>query len=135
MDVISKITLIASIILMGFSASQLFGDLESASEKADEFRMLAKQSEAGEGRLRFSIFAFSFVLSGIYVLLASFSGFVFWIPLLIALKLAFTLFLSDREVCLAIRGESIQKSLVMLDKVDSFFNVLLGLSVALALVL
>ena len=135
MDVASKITLIASIILMGFNASQLFGNFESATEKADEFRILAKQSESGEGRLRFSNFAISFILSSTYVVLASFSGFVFWIPLLIALKLAFTLLVSDRELCLVIRGGVIKKSHFLMDKVDSFFNVLLGLSVALALVL
>lgn len=135
MEVVSKITLVASIVLMGFNASQLFGSFESVTEKVDEFRTLAKQSESGETRLRFSNFAISFFLSTAYVLLVFFSGFVAWIPLLIALKLAFTLVVSDRELSLVIRGGTIKKSHFLMDKVDSFFNVLLGLSVALALVM
>ena len=135
MDVVSKITLVASIVLMGYSASQLVAKPAELDEKAEEIRTLMKVSESRERGIRLFNFAISFTLLVAYVLLAIFSGLVYWISAIIAVKLAVTLFFSDRELRMEIRGEEMGRRAIMLDKADSFLNVLLGLSMALVLVL
>ena len=54
---------------------------------------------------------------------------------MIALKLALTLFMSDREICMVVRGTELKKTYFWLGKADSFVNVVLGLLVAISLVL
>ena len=135
MDVVSKITLVASIVLMGYSASQLVAKTAELDEKADEIRTLMKVSESREHGIRLFNFAVSFTLLVAYVLLSIFSGLVYWISAIIAVKLAITLFFSDRELRMEIRGEEMDRRAILLDKADSFLNVLLGLSMALVLVL
>lgn len=135
MDVVSKITLVASIVLMGYSASQLVAKTAELNEKADEIRTLMKVSESRERGIRLFNFAISFTLLVAYVLLSIFSGLVYWISAIIAVKLAITLFFSDRELRMEIRGEEMDRRAILLDKADSFLNVLLGLSMALVLVL
>ena len=135
MDVVSKITLVASIVLMGYSASQLVANSAELSEKADEIKTLMKVSESRERGIRLFNFAISFSLLLAYVFLALFSGLAYWVSAVIALKLAFTLFFSDRELRMEIRGEDMGRRGILMDKADSFLNVLLGLSIALVLVL
>ena len=135
MDVVSKITLVASIVLMGYSASQLVANSAELSEKADEIKTLMKVSESRERGIRLFNFAISFLLLLAYVFLAHFSGLAYWVSAVIALKLAFTLFFSDRELRMEIRGEDMGRRGILMDKTDSFLNVLLGLSIALVLVL
>ncbi|WP_458449537.1 hypothetical protein [Fibrobacter sp.] len=135
MDVVSKITLVASIVLMGYSASQLVANSAELSEKADEIKTLMKVSESRERGIRLFNFAISFSLLLAYVFLAHFSGLAYWVSAVIAFKLAFTLFFSDRELRMEIRGEEMDRRAILLDKADSFLNVLLGLSMALVLVL
>lgn len=135
MDIVAKMTMVASIILMGYSASQVVTSYASLCEKADAFRDLARENETQEADLRRSNLALSLALSIGYVLLVHFSGLVPWISAVIALKLALTLFFSDRELCMVIRGVEFKKTYFWLDKVDSLVNVVLGLLVALILVL
>lgn len=135
MDVVSKITLIASIVLMGYSASQLVASSAEWDDKADEIRTLMKASESREGGIRLFNFAISFSLLLGYVVLVLFSGLAYWISAVIAVKLGFTLLFSDRELRKGIRGEDMGRTAILVDKVDSFLNVLLGLSIALVLVL
>lgn len=135
MDVVSKITLVASIVLMGYNASQLVSGSAALAEKAEEFRTLIKESESREGGLRLSNFAISFSLSLGYVILAVLSGLAYWISAVIAVKLGLTLLFSDRELRMVIRGENLGKGALLLDKADSLLNVLLGLSIAVVLVL
>lgn len=130
-----KITVIASIILMGYSASQVVTSYAALCEKVNAFRDLARENASEEIDLRRSNLALSLALSVGYVLLVHFSGLVPWISAVIAVKLALTLFFSDRELCMVIRGVEFKKSYFWLDKADSFVNVVLGLLVAISLVL
>lgn len=127
--------MVASIILMGYSASQFVASYATLCEKADAFRNLARENESEEMDLRRSNMVLSLLLSIGYVVLVYFSGLVPWIAVVIALKLALTLFFSDRELCMVIRGIEFKKTYFWLDKVDSFLNISLGLLVALFLVL
>lgn len=135
MDIVVKITVIASIILMGYSASQVVTSYAALCEKVNAFRDLARENASEEIDLRRSNLALSLALSVGYVLLVHFSGLVPWISAVIAVKLALTLFFSDRELCMVIRGAEFKKSYFWLDKADSFVNVVLGLLVAISLVL
>lgn len=135
MDIVVKITVIASIILMGYSASQVVTSYAALCEKVNAFRDLARENASEEIDLRRSNLALSLALSVGYVLLVHFSGLVPWISAVIAVKLALTLFFSDRELCMVIRGVEFKKSYFWLDKADSFVNVVLGLLVAISLVL
>jgi len=135
MDIVVKITVVASIILMGYSASQVVTSYAALCEKVNAFRDLARENASEEIDLRRSNLALSLALSVGYVLLVHFSGLVPWISAVIAVKLALTLFFSDRELCMVIRGVEFKKSYFWLDKADSFVNVVLGLLVAISLVL
>ncbi|MBR4916863.1 MAG: hypothetical protein IKZ45_07280 [Fibrobacter sp.] len=135
MDIVAKITMVASIILMGYSASQVVTSYAALCEKADAFRDLARENDSQEIDLRRSNLALSLALAIGYVLLVYFSGLLPWISVVIALKLALTLFISDREICMVVRGTELKKTYFWLDKADSFVNVILGLLVAISLVL
>ena len=135
MDIVAKITMVASIILMGYSASQVVTSYAALCEKADAFRDLARENDSQEIDLRRSNLALSLALAIGYVILVYFSGLLPWISVVIALKLALTLFISDREICMVVRGTELKKTYFWLDKADSFVNVILGLLVAISLVL
>ena len=135
MDIVAKITMIASIILMGYSASQVVTSYATLCEKADAFRDLIRENDSQEKDVRRSNLAYSLALAIGYVLLVHFSGLVLWISVVIALKLALTLFISDREICMVVRGTELKKTYFWLGKADSFVNVVLGLLVAISLVL
>ena len=135
MDLVSKITMIASVVLMGYNASQLVAGYALQCEKLDEFRDMAKMNGSHEGSLRVSNLALSFILSVGYVMLVVFSGLAPWIALVLAAKFALTLFFSDRELCLVLRGKDFNKFFYWIDKADSFLNLLFGLAVAVILVL
>ena len=135
MDIVSKITMVASIVLIGYNASQLVSGYALLCEKMDEFRDMAKLNGSGEGSLRVSNLALSFILSAGYVTLVLFSGLASWIAAVIATKLSFTLFFSDRELCMVVRGGNFKKTFYWIDKVDSLLNVLFGFAIALVLVL
>ena len=135
MDIVAKITMVASIILMGYSASQVVTSYAALCEKADAFRDLARENDSQEIDLRRSNLALSLALAIGYVRVVYFSGLLPWISVVIALKLALTLFISDREICMVVRGTELKKTYFWLDKADSFVNVILGLLVAISLVL
>ena len=135
MDIVAKITMVASIILMGYSASQVVTSYAALCEKADAFRDLIRENDSQEIDLRRSNMVYCLALAIGYVLLVYFSGLVPWISVVIALKLALTLFISDKGVCMIFRGTELKKTYFWLDKADSFVTVVLGLLVAISLVL
>lgn len=135
MEIVSKITLVASIVLVGYNASQLFACYETVCKKADDFREMARQSETNEPTLRRSNFLLSLFITLAYVLLVSFSGLAHWVTAVVAVKLCLTLLFSDKELCMVVRGSGFEKRWYWIDKVDSLFNLLFGLAVALILVL
>jgi len=135
MEVVPKITLIASIVFLGYNAYQLVADFVAVNEKFMEYRNLFTGEISDGVKLRISNFAISSILMLAYAFLAYFSGLAYGVSILIAVKLVFTLFLSDKELCYIIRGKTMNRNFFVLEKIDSFFNVLLGLSIALLLVL
>ncbi len=135
MDISSKIMLVFSILLFGYSLSEFFSDYKAVCEKADEFKEMARVHEASEASLRRSSFLMSLGLSAIYTAMTWVSGLALWITVAVALKFILTLLGSDLELVRILRTGVYPKKFYYLSKVDSFFNALLGLCIALFLVL
>lgn len=135
MNIALKVTLIASIILMGYNVSEFMSSYESVCEKTDEFRRMVAENNAREFELRRSNFVLSFILSCVFVFLTFFSGLAVWVSAVIALKFAFTLYCSDSMLVQVLRSDALSKRFYMLTKIDALLNALLGLGVALVLVL
>ncbi len=130
-----KITLVASIILMGYNISEFVSSYKTVCEKTDEFKKMAMENEAKEAELRRSNFLLSFLLSSIFIGLTHFSGLALWITAVVAVKLFFTLFCSDSLLVQILRSNKVSRKFYLLSKVDALVNAFLGLVIALVLVL
>ena len=135
MDISSKIMLVLSILLFGYSLSELLSGYKAVCEKTDEFKAMARAHEASESSLRRSSFLMSFGLSAVYTAMTWVSGMALWITVVTALKFVITLLGSDIELVQILRTGVYPKKFYYLSKVDAFFNALLGFCVALFLVL
>ena len=135
MDLSSKIMLVISILLFGYSLSELFTGYKAVCEKAEEFKEMAHIHGATEGALRRSSFVMSFGLASFYAVMTWVSGFATWITVAVALKFLFTVLSSDLELVRVIRTGAYPRSFYYVSKVDAFLNALLGLCIALFLVL
>lgn len=135
MDIVIKIAIIASVILIGYNISQIISAYASVCDKVDEFKNLVAESESSASSIRHSNFGLSFLISVGLVLLTFFSGLVWWITLIVACKAAVTLYCSDAMVVRILREGKISRHFFLLSKVDSVFNVIFGLAVSIILVL
>lgn len=130
-----KITLIASIILMGYNISEFATSFKTVSEKISEFLSLAKENAASDKDLRLTNIVSSCLLSIGYVTLVYFSDIVIWIVALVVLKLFFTLLLSDKLLIQVLREGTLSKKSYLVSKFDALFNALMGFAFAVILVL
>lgn len=135
MGVIAKIMLVASILMMGYQISQVLMSYKTLCEKAEELKKLASENTASESELRRSNFLLSFLLSLVYVVLAYFSDFTYWIVALVTVKLALTLYLSDVFLVQILRCDTVSQKFYILSKWDAVLNSLVSLALALLLVL
>lgn len=135
MEIVIKIAIVASVLLIGYNISQIISAYASICEKVNEFKQLVSQNEASVGSIRHSNFGLSFVISVVLVLLTVFSGLVWWISLMVACKAAVTLYCSDAMVVRILREGKISRKFFFLSKIDSVFNVFFGLAIAVILVL
>lgn len=130
MDIAVKITLVASIVLVGYNLHQLVTSYEAICEKVKEFKALALENDSDEGAVRRSNFVLTAVLSIVFVLLTFLSGMAYWVVSVVCLKMLVSMFFSHLEIRQIFREDSIRPSLFKLTKVDSVFNILTGLAVA-----
>lgn len=130
-----KITLIASIILMGYNISEFAASFKTVSEKVGEFLSLAKENAASDKDLRLTNIVSSCLLSVGYVTLVYFSDIVIWIVALVVLKLFFTLLLSDKLLIQVLRDGTLSKKSYLVSKFDALFNAVMGFAFAVILVL
>ncbi len=135
MDIAIKITLVASIILVGYSLSQALSSYESVCEKIDEIKAAVAETNSDRTAVKQSSLVMLSLLSSGYVLLLFFSGFAYEIVFGVALKLIGSIILSNRETDLIMKENSLSKSMYNLDRVDSFLNLFIGAFIALLLVL
>lgn len=135
MDIAIKITLVASIILVGYSLSQALSSYESVCEKIDEIKAAVAETNSDRTAVKQSSLVMLSLLSSGYVLLLFFSGFAYEIVFGVALKLIGSIILSNRETDLIMKENSLSKSMYNLDRLDSFLNLFIGAFIALLLVL
>ena len=134
-DYVLKITLVASIVFMGYSISEFAASFKTVSDKIDEFLGLARENAATETDLRRSNIILSCFLSALYAFLVYFSEFAIWLVALAVLKLSLTLMVSDRLMVQVLRDKTLSKKNYLVSKYDSLFNAAMGLAFALILVL
>ena len=130
MDIAVKITLVASIVMVGYNLHQLLTSYEAICEKVKEFKTLALQNESDEGAVRRSNFLLTGVLSLLFVTLVYLSDFAYWIVAGVLAKMAVSMLLSHFEISQIFREDSIRPKFFKLTKVDAAVNILVGLGVA-----
>lgn len=135
MDIAIKMTLVASLIMMGYNISEFIASYATVCEKTQEFKKMAAETDSHENMVRRSNFILSLLLSLVFVGLTYFSGLALWIIAFVAAKLVFTLYCSDLLLVHVLRVGDVSKKFYMLTKVDALFNALLGLGIALIVVL
>ena len=131
MDIAVKITLVASIVLIGYNLHQLVTSYEAICEKVREFKMMAQENESDEKSVRISNFVLTAVLSIAFVVLTYLSEMAYWVVAFVSLKMALSMFFSNLEIGQIFREDTIRRSLFKVTKVDSVLNVLTGLGVAI----
>lgn len=134
-DSVVKITLIASIILMGYNISEFATSFSAVREKVGEFLSLAKENAASDTDLRLTNIISSCLLSIGYVTLVYFSDIVVWVVALVVLKLFFTLLVSDKLLIQVLREGTLSKKSYLVSKFDALFNAVMGFAFAVILVL
>ena len=135
MEIAVKITLVAALVLMGYNLHQLVTSYEAICEKVKEFKMMAQANDSDERSVGLSNFVLTAVLSGAFVVLTYLSEMAFWVVVVVTLKMIVSMILSHLEIRQIFREDSIRLSLFKLTKVDSVFNVLTGLAVAVISIL
>ena len=135
MDIAVKITLVASLVMMGYNLHQLLTSYEAICEKAKEFKALALENDSDEGAVRRSNFILTSVLSITYIVLIYLSGLAYWVMAFVAAKMAVSMFLSHLEISQIFKEESIKPNFYRWTKVDSAVNTLTGLAVAVISIL
>ncbi len=135
MDIAVKITLVASIVLVGYNLHQLVTSYEAICEKVKEFKAMALENDSDESAVGRSNFILTAVLSVVFVLLTFLSGMAYWVVAAVGLKMLVSMYFSHMEIRQIFREDSIRPSLFKLTKVDSVLNVLTGLAVAVISIL
>ena len=130
MDIAVKITLVASIVLVGYNLHQLVTSYEAICEKVKEFKAMALENDSDDSAVGRSNFILTAVLSVVFVLLTFLSGMAYWVVAAVGLKMLVSMYFSHMEIRQIFREDSIRPSLFKLTKVDSVLNVLTGLAVA-----
>lgn len=135
MDIAVKLTLVASVVLIGYNLSQILSSYEHVCKKVSDFKTAAAETKSEDKSVKQSNFLLISILSTVYFLLNYFAGFDYWILGIIASKLMVTGFLSSAEVDLILKTGAISRKFFKIGKIDEFLNILLGLGVALILVM
>ncbi len=132
---IEKISLLASIILMGYNLSLLFNRYISICEKALKYREILKREAMALKELRKTNIYISTFVAFVYITLLFFSEISPYFLLIIVVKFLFSLYFSDRfQICVS-EGIQISKTLYWKLKLDSLVNFLGAIFIGFILVL
>ncbi|MCF0225481.1 MAG: hypothetical protein HUK20_14535 [Fibrobacter sp.] len=135
MDVAIKLTLVASVVLMGYSLSQFFSSYETACEKLDELKQVLAENQPGGLKINhFNTLMISLLSSG-FLVMAYFAGFEYWILEIVFGKFLLTGVISNMDLSLAMRSGCVNRRFFHIGKVDCALNFILGMSICLILVL
>ncbi len=131
---ISKISIVASIVLFGYNLSMLLNRYVSFCEKALKYREILHQEKIALKELRNSNIRLSFGVAVIYITMLYFSGFATWLLGTIAFKFLLSLYFSDAFQSRVVDGRSISQKLYWAMKLDSLVNLLGATLIAYVLV-
>lgn len=134
MEVVAKLTLIASVVMFGYNLYQLLMGYETICQKAEEFKRLAVESESDEISVKWTNVLITGILSVVFTALVFFANFAYWMVGVVALKMVCTILLSHKEIERAFLPSKMDKKFFMWSKVDSAANVVMGLAVAVVLI-
>lgn len=134
MEIAVKITLIASLILVGYSVSQMLTSFDAICEKVKRFKELAIETNSGDSELKMSNTILTGLMALVFVVLTYFSGLALWVVAVVATKLIVTCFMSYVEISRILKNEEMEPNFYRLAKVDAVINALMGLAVAIILV-
>jgi len=134
MDFVAKITLVASVIMLGYNLYQLFANYESVCAKVDEFKQLAKENDSDKRSVQRSNVLLTGFLSLLFIVLVFLANLAYWFVGLVVAKMLLTNALSYMEIEHIFKSNEIDKKFFGWTKVDAAANVLTGLAVAIVVV-
>ncbi|MCQ2091579.1 MAG: hypothetical protein MJY85_02780 [Fibrobacter sp.] len=134
MDIAIKITLIASVILIGYNLSLLLTSYEVACEKDKQIKILAADTDSSEAELRFSNTLLTGVLTVIFAVLTYLSGLALWVVAVVAAKMVVSCCMSNMKLNRIMKSDVVDQTFFKLTKLDAVTNILFGMGVALILV-
>ncbi|MCF0221888.1 MAG: hypothetical protein HUK19_06305 [Fibrobacter sp.] len=134
MEISIKLTLIASVILIGYNLSQLLTSYDGVCEKVKKFKSLAVETNSSKDELKLSNTVLTSALSITFVVLTYLSGLVLWVVGLVASKMVLTCLLSNMELSRIMNNDVVDQTFFKWTKVDALANILVGIWVALILV-
>lgn len=134
MDLVSKITLVAAVVMLGYNLYQLMTSYEAACEKVREFKQLAKESESDESAVRRSNLILTGGLSCVFVALVFLADLAYWVVACVVLKMVWTMVLSHIEIKRIFNSDEVNKDFFRWSKLDSAANALTGLAVAIVVI-
>lgn len=134
MDVVSKITLVASVVLFGYNLYQLLTSYEATCEKVEEFKHLAKEGGSDEVAVKRSNFLLTGLLSSGFCTLVYLSNLAYWVVGIVVLKMLLTVLLSHLEIERVFRSNAIDRHFFYLTKMDAAANALIGIAVAIVVI-
>lgn len=133
MAIISKISLIVSVVLFGYNLSLFLNRYINICEKALKYRDILSQEHIALKELRSSNFKLEFIGAIIYLSLLYFSHISLLFLAVIGLKFALSLYLSDIFQKCVVDGKSIPKKLYWSMKFDSLINLTGAIFIAVVL--
>jgi len=134
MDIVAKITLVASVIMLGYNLYQLFTSYEAVCTKVEEVKQMAKESESDEGSVKRSNFLLTGALCCIFVILVILSDLAYWVVGVVVVKMLVTLVMSHKEVDSIFKSDSVDRKFFRWVKADAAANVLTGLAIAIVVI-
>lgn len=134
MGIAVKITLVASVILIGYNLSQMLTSYEGICEKVKKFKALAVETDSRDDELKRSNIVLTGLLSVIFVSLTYLSGLALWAVAVVAAKMVITCYLSNMEINRILETNVVDEKFFKITKIDAFVNILIGAGIALILV-
>lgn len=135
MDIVFKLTLVASIIMIGYNLHSLFTSYKNICEKVKTFKRVALENDADEKGIQLSNTILTAILSLVFIILIYLSGFAYWVVCCVIFKMILSLKFSYMEISQIFKNDSIDSKLFYTIKVDSVINILVGLCIAFLVVL
>lgn len=134
MDIIAKVTLVASLIMLGYNLYQLFTGYDAVCEKVKEFKQLAQDNEADETSVKRSNFLLTGVMSVAFIVLVVLANLAYWVIAVVVLKVLLTMILSHLEIVHIFKFGEIKRQFFSLTKADAIANMLVGLGIAIVVI-